>query len=91
MEKSDLASALDATLSVATAGREAAAVPARSLIRAGDEQVVLVQAGSAPAGDIVLEQRWVALGVRREDLFEVRAGLKTGETIVVDGAAGLMR
>ena len=88
-DKHELLPEMYATVSVATAGHEALALPRGAVVPVGDERVVFVQTGTAETGQIKLQRRRVVLGESEGDLLVVRAGLSSGDRIVVAGAAGL--
>ena len=58
-------------------------VPAAALRRDGERDVVFVYV------DGLVERRAVSLGSRQGDRVEVRAGLRDGETVVVEGPEDL--
>jgi Cu(I)/Ag(I) efflux system membrane fusion protein len=68
----------DVAIDSAAGDGERLAVPVSSVIDSGNRQVVIVD-----RGDGRFEPRAVQLGMRGDDLVEVRDGLKAGEKIVV--------
>ncbi len=70
-----------ATLLLPLGVHTAIVVPASALVRQGDLTGVTLR---TPAGD---ETRWVRLGAKTGDLFEVTAGLKAGDQIVIPAAS----
>jgi RND family efflux transporter MFP subunit len=58
-------------------------VPTVAIVREGEETAVFVVAGTKA------QRRPVTLGVADEHHTEVKTGVKAGETIIVDGQAGL--
>jgi RND family efflux transporter MFP subunit len=71
-----------ATLLLPLGMHTAIVIPASALVRQGDLTGVTLRAVS---GD---ETRWVRLGAKTGDLFEVTAGLKAGDQIVIPAANG---
>jgi RND family efflux transporter MFP subunit len=69
-----------ATLFLPLGVHNAIVVPASALVRQGDLIGVMLRTAS---GD---ETRWIRLGAKAGDLFEVSAGLKAGDQIVVPDA-----
>ncbi|HXN40223.1 MAG TPA: efflux RND transporter periplasmic adaptor subunit [Myxococcaceae bacterium] len=70
------------------------AVPRSAVLRLGDETVVFVAAGQRPDGKVVFKRRQVVVNEEETgELIPVLNGLKSGDTIVVEGAiflAGLV-
>jgi hypothetical protein len=54
-----------------------------AIVREGEETAVFVVAGNKA------ERRTVTLGVADADHTELKTGVKAGETIIIDGQAGL--
>jgi len=69
-----------ATLLLPLGEHVAVVVPASALVRQGDLTGVTIRTA---AGD---ETRWVRLGTKTGDLFEVTAGLQAGDQIVIPAA-----
>jgi RND family efflux transporter MFP subunit len=58
-------------------------VPSVAVVREGEDTAVFVVSGNKA------QRRMVTLGVSDDERTEVRSGLEAGETIIVDGQAGL--
>jgi len=69
---------------------EVLAIPASAVLHApyGDSVYVIEDAGGAQgaAGDKILRQQFIRLGVKRGDFVAVTSGLQGGETVVSTGA-----
>lgn len=81
-----------ATVSIATGGQRALAVPRGALLRLGEGMNVFVQKGVAPTGQIIFERVPVAINedYQDNDFVPVTHGLKSGQTVVVKGAIELL-
>jgi membrane fusion protein, heavy metal efflux system len=76
-----------ATMSIPLALEPSVALPRTAILHLGDQTVVFVALGESPDGRLRFERRRVQ--VQEDvagDVCPVRAGLKEGETVVVDGA-----
>ncbi len=71
------------TLTSGEAG-EAVVVPSAAVQMVGDQHVAFV-----PLGQDMFERRGLTLGVQRQDVVEVKQGLKAGEQVVTDGSFAL--
>jgi cobalt-zinc-cadmium efflux system membrane fusion protein len=87
--KRELLPEMYATVSVATAGHEALAIPRSAVVPVGDERTVFVQTGTTETGQIKLQRRRVLIGESEGDLLAVRGGISPGDHIVVAGAADI--
>jgi cobalt-zinc-cadmium efflux system membrane fusion protein len=81
-----------ATVSIATGGRRAIAVPRTALLRLGEGVNVFVKKGTAPTGQIIFERVAVAIDEDSEDkdLVPITHGLQVGQTVVVKGGVELL-
>jgi cobalt-zinc-cadmium efflux system membrane fusion protein len=66
--------------------KRAAAVPLNSVVREGDGTLSVWVVGSDPHR---FTRRSVQIGLSHDGYDEIREGLRTGETVVVDGAVNL--
>jgi multidrug efflux pump subunit AcrA (membrane-fusion protein) len=80
-----------ATISIAVDTGKALAIPRTALLRLGDQNVVFVQVGKTPKGELKFERRPVAVDEEEGgDYLPVTHGLADGEPIVTSGGILLL-
>jgi cobalt-zinc-cadmium efflux system membrane fusion protein len=76
-----------ATVSIATSGHKALAVPRTALVRVGDQLVVFVEMANAPNGKVRFERRPVQIDDEgTESEVSILHGLSAGDRVVISGA-----
>ncbi len=76
-----------ATVSIATSGHKALAVPRTALVRVGDQLAVFVEMGNAPNGKVRFERRPVQVDDEgTENDVSILHGLSAGDRVVTSGA-----
>lgn len=76
-----------ATVSIATRGHQALAVPRTALVRMGDQLAVFVEIGNAPNGKVRFERRPVQVDDEGTDRdVSILHGLSAGDRVVTSGA-----
>jgi multidrug efflux pump subunit AcrA (membrane-fusion protein) len=80
-----------ATVSISVDARKALSIPRTALLRLGDQNVVFVQVGQTPKGELKFERRPVAVDEEEGgDYLPVTHGLNDGEPIVTSGGILLL-
>jgi len=76
-----------AKVSISSSVAQVLAIPRSAILRLGDQSVVFVARGQSPDGKLRFERRPVKADEQETGGYvPIREGLKSGETIVTDGA-----